>query len=168
MKQLFIVIVYLLLAEALEFAVLVQLRPLEGWMAAILDLRLLALSGILWGLWRGEIWGLGVGMIAALLFGFSQSAGQLGASIVSFTLVGFVAGMLARNLRARSSVSFLFWIFTLLVIERLVWCGVRWGLGISRVFEIQWSGLILTALIGTLLFGLLKSACRVDLRQSNE
>ena len=165
MKQLAVAIVYLLLAEALEFAILVQIHPMDGWLAALLDLRMLAMAGILWGFWRGELQGMGMALGAALLFGLSQSAGQLGASVVSFTLVAFLAGMLARGLRPRSAFTVGFFLFALLALERIAWCGVRWGLGVSKVFEIQWSGLLLTALGGALLYALLSPICRIDLRQ---
>jgi hypothetical protein len=147
------ILFYLVAAEALEFAVLPQIQGAlhPSSYEALFDLRLLASAGILAGLLLGEWAGLLTALIAALLAGFSQAAGQLGASLVGFTLAAWLAGRMARPLRwqglgLRGPV-----LYILLMIALLVWAAVRKLFWPATAVEIPWLGLLVTAVLAALL-----------------
>jgi hypothetical protein len=145
--------IYLIIALALEVAVLPQFSMLAPRrFNNIFDLRLLALAGILIGLSRGEIRGMLTASAAACLFGFSQPPGVLGASLVSFSLVAFLAGLLARRLRLQSPLTRWFVISLLLVLERLIWCITRQIYWPETMIDVPRLAIILTAVIGALLY----------------
>src|SRR5688572_2695493 len=98
-----IALVYLCFAFVVERGMLPQamtVMPRES--GGYADLPLLALAGLLIGVMSGELAGLGVAIVAAMLAGFSQSPGYLGASLVSFAVPAFIAGKLSRHFRFQS------------------------------------------------------------------
>jgi hypothetical protein len=158
-RTIMITLIYLLLALALEVAVLPQFLMLAPpRLAALLDLRFLALSGILIGLLRGEIHGMAVALMAACLYGFSQPPGVLGASIVSFVTVGFLAGLLARSMRPHRPVPSWIALTLLLILERLIWCLTRHFFWPDTPFDVPWLAVYLTAFIGVLIYKILLPA----------
>lgn len=157
-RTLIFTFLYLLVAELLEFAVIPQFKAISAeQIDIILQLRLLAMAGILVGFLRGEMSGLWTALFAAGLFGFSQLPGYLGASIISFGLMAYLAGVLAHHLRFQSFLSRLFWIFLLLVGESFLQSLVRRVFWHYTSLDFTFYTLIalgLTALIGALLLGL--------------
>ena len=144
---------YLFAALLLEIAILPELEPLAAEpLQFVFALRLLAMTGVLVGLLRGETAGMMAAFAAALLVGLALGPGWLGASILSFTTVGYLAGLLARHFRL-SGVFFLwFAIVFLLVVERLLFAGVKWMIWRGGDLDIEWLALALSALIGALLY----------------
>ncbi len=158
---------YLFLALQIEAGILPQietLRVLSGHYEFVVGLRLLALGAILAGVLRGEVPGMLVGLIAALLAGFSfPAAGLIGASIVSFVAAGYLAGLLARHFRLSGMFFRWFAIFFLLVVERMVFFGVRWFFWHDDLIMLPWLGMILTGLIGTLVYAVLSRPLKKNL-----
>lgn len=160
MRTILTSIIYLAVALALEVSILPHFQiPNHDWLSQLMDGHsLLPLAGILIGLLRGEIQGMLVALVAACLFGFSLMTGQLGASIDSFTLVAFLAGMTARLTRFQGLPTRWFIISLLLLLERLVsWLIFQSFLDKSRQWEassmhIAWPALLLTALLGCFLY----------------
>lgn len=165
----FIVILglYLFLALQVEASILPQiesLRVLTGHYEFVIGLRLLALGAILAGILRGEIPGMLVGLIGALLAGFSlPQAGLIGASIVSFTAAGYLAGLLARHFRLNGFFFRWFAIFFLLVVERMGFFAVRWFFWRDNMMTMPWLGIILTGLIGTMVYAALSRPLKKNL-----
>ena len=146
---------YLLCAIALEIAILPQLQIVTPWvLAPLLDIQLLAMAGVLAGLLRGEMAGLGLALVAAFCFGVSERLGLLGPSIVSFALVGWMAGWLARHLRLQGSISRFITISLLLMGERFVWSLTHWLVWRDGAMNLPWSSLLaslLTAVLGAVI-----------------
>lgn len=158
---------YLFLALQVEASILPQietLRVLPGHYEFIIGLRLLALGAVLAGVLRGETPGMLIGLIAAMLTGFSfPEAGLIGASIVSFTAAGYLAGLLARHFRLSGFFFRWFAIFFLLVVERMGFFAVRWFFWRDNIMTMPWLGMILTGLIGTLVYAMLSRPLKKNL-----
>jgi hypothetical protein len=150
---------YALLAFFVERGILPQVTALlPESLAPLFDFRLLAMSGVLLGLLSGEIVGLLVAVFAALLLGFSQTPGYLGASLVSFSVAAWLGGMLTRHFRFQTFAFSAFWLFMLLFLERLAWMFVRWFFFRNTPITLGWGNLValaLTALLGGLLVKLI-------------
>jgi hypothetical protein len=156
--------VYLLAALLLEVAILPELEPLVGASYRFFFmLRLLAMTGILVGLLRGETSGMLAGLTAAILMSMALGPGWLGASLVSFTTVGYLAGLLARHFRLTGFFFRWFSIGFLLVVERLVFAGVKWTVGHGGDLAFSWLALALTALIGAALYRWLAPRLKIHL-----
>jgi hypothetical protein len=113
-----------------------------------------------------------VALLAAMLFGFAQTPGHLGAAIVSFTLSGFLGGLMARSVRLYGFTARWFYIALLLLVERLVWWMVRKSFWETQTLweymkmNLAWQALILTALLGSLLYKWTPSRMRLRLYTS--
>lgn len=158
----------LVLAVILQFAILSNFTLLPPkWLGQVLDARgLLPLVGILFGLLRGETQGMTLALAAACLFGFSEPPGQLGASIDSFVLAAFLAGLLSRLLLIQGIFSCWFFITILLFLERLVSWLIRQGFrGATSTasMHLSWPALLLTGLLGALLYKWLAPRIRLKL-----
>ena len=121
----------------------------------LFHLNLIALAAVLTGMFRGEAAGMAAGVTAALLIALSTRPGGVGARRVCCGAAGFLAGLLARHFRLTGYVFRSFCMLFLLVVERLLFAGVRWFLWRSAEFEIPWLSLTLTALIGSAIYALL-------------
>jgi hypothetical protein len=156
---------YLFLALQIEAGVLPQVESLlpSGRLELLIGLRLLALGAVIAGMMRGEIPGMLIGLAAALIAGFSMQAGWLGAGIVSFTAIGYLAGLLARHFRLNGLFFRWFAIFFLLVVERMLFFAVRWFFWRDNLFSMPWLGMILTGLIGTLVYAMLARPLKKNL-----
>ena len=163
-RTLLTLVLYLFLAQVLERSVLPPLRDLlpEAW-AFLLDWRLLALAGVLWGMLRGEVRGLLAAWLAALLLGLALPPGQLGVTLVSFSLVAYLGGVFARHVRLQSWLARWMWMTMLLIGERLVWNLLHWIYWPAPRFDLPWMSAILTALIGSALYGALSPRLKRDL-----
>lgn len=168
------IIFFLCFALALQIAIEPQFLMLAPpRLSPFFMLIPLSLAGILVGFLRGELLGIGVATIAAMLFGFSRDPGGLGAAIVSFVTVAYLAGMLARRLRLQGYISCCFFCTVLLLTERLIWYLVRcFFFQTQRLIDIPkdislWA-ILLTAVLGTFVFRLVASRIKVNLIQSDQ
>lgn len=165
-RTIFLTTLYLILALELEVAILPQFQMLAPpTVGALLDLKFLALGGILIGLLRGEIQGMIVALVAACLFGFSQPPGGLvlGPCIVSYVSIAFLAGLEARTNRPQRPLPVVLSISALLVIERVLWCLTRKFFKADTPFDIPWLAILLAALIGFFVYKLLLPKLRLAL-----
>ena len=164
MRALLFAVVYLLTALALEKAFLPQLRIVAPALSApLFELQLLAMAGVLAGLLRGELAGLGIALVAAFCFGVMEIPGTLGPSIVSFALTGWVAGWLARHFRLQGSITRWMTIAFLLLAERFIWTLVHWLVWRDTLFGLPWSMLlaaVMTALLGAILLKMVSAVSR--------
>ncbi|MCE5229647.1 hypothetical protein LLG95_08635 [bacterium] len=156
---------FLFLGLQIEAGVLPQVESLlhNDRLELLLSLRLLALGAVIAGMMRGEIPGMLTGLIAALLAGFSMQYGWLGAGIVSFTAIGYLAGLLARHFRLNGLFFRWFAIFFLLVVERMIFFGVRWFFWRDNLLSMPWPGMVLTGLVGTILYVVLSRLLKKNL-----
>jgi hypothetical protein len=153
---------YLLIALGLEKGMLPQLHTATHWsLRPLLDLQLLAMAGVLAGLLRGELPGLVVALVAAVCAGMIP--GSLGPNIVSFTLVAWTAGWLARHLRLQGTPSRFMTIALLLLLERSVWTVVHWLVWRDGPLTLPWPVLpsaMLTAVLGAVIIKLINRFSR--------
>lgn len=155
------IVIYLFVALEIEAGVLPQIESLlSGRYELMIGLRMLALGAVLAGMLRGEVAGMLAGLAGALLAGCSMQAGWLGAGIVSFALIGYLAGLMARHFRLNGFMFRWFTIFFLLVVERLVFIMARWFFWRDSGLVIPWLTLILTGLIGSVIYRLFARALK--------
>ena len=159
-RALLILLSYLVLAVIIEVIILPGLEMLvPGELRSLFGLRLLVMAGILVGFLRGESMGMSVGFVAALLLCFSQPPqARLGAAIVSFTTVAYLAGLAARHFRLQGKVGRWLLFTVLLIIEQLLWSLVRRLFLSSTPIGLAWTNFIscgLTALVGVWLLAIL-------------
>lgn len=144
-------LIYLILALGLEFGVLPLLGEPSGWLIWGQS-RLVALGVIMAGCLRGQSEALPFALIAALLAGSAAGAGHLGATLLSFVLVAYLAG------GARSWFYFdLFWVRTLVIAglvlgESWVCSAVRHLFWPAVSIQLQWPIHLIMALIASLLY----------------
>ncbi len=154
------VLIEVILSPIFEKLVVEKLRFLFQW-------RLLAMTGIVVGMLRGEIAGMCVALIAVLFLCFSQPPREaLGAAIVSFSTVAFVAGWAARHLQLRGFASRWMQLTLLLIVEQQLWSLVRRIFWSTTSIGLSWSGLMsgaLTGFIGACLLIPLVPRFKVDL-----
>ncbi len=155
-RMLLLAIAYLIPALLLEVAILPQAQLLlPDDSQTLLQPRLLALGAILIGLLRGELPGMLMGLAGALLAGFALRPDRLGATVIGFVLVGYLAGQLARHFILTGWLFRAFVIFFLLLVERLAFNATMWFFWRNVELSLPWSTLIWTALAGTMLYRLL-------------
>jgi hypothetical protein len=170
-----IAIVYLCGAFVMERGVLSQaMAVMPHETGGYLDWRLLALGGMLIGLMTAsELAGLAMAAGAALLAGFSQSPGFLGASLVSYGVTAAMAGKLGRHFRFQSVGFSAFWFFFLLAAERLIWTAVRLFFFRSGPLGLGWRNfcaLAITAFLGGIVVAIMmpqlqRAMFRVEMKQ---
>jgi len=158
-RLLIFLIPYLAIALALERAVLDQVGALAsgGW-DELLNLPLLAMTGLLAGMLFGELPALLAAVLAALLFGFGQVPGSLGAALISFGTTAWAAGWLTRRLRLTGALPVGFWLLVLLAAERVLWLLARLTFYPKTPFPLtlgSLGALLITAAIGALLYRVL-------------
>lgn len=155
MRNFFLVaVVYSIAALALENGVFPLLGDGFGffpWGQA----RLIALGVILTGILRGELQALAFALPAAFLAGSVSGQGSLGCTIVSFSLLAFIAPAASRRFYLDR-----FWIrfsviFILILGESLVWSLARHAFWASTTIEIQWPVHLVIALIAAIAYPLL-------------
>ena len=148
-------ILYLLLAEIIEYGILKQLSTLfTPTLGSLFKLSLLGMAGILAGLLGGEVFAMFIALIAAMLSGFSRLPGFVGSSIISFVVVAYASGYAARYFRFQSFRSRLMLITALLLAEKVIWFLVRRLFWPGIVIDLPFGGIVITALIGAVLMQL--------------
>ena len=137
----------------------------------LFDVRLLALAGLVFGLLRGEMFGVAVALAAALCFGFALRPSFLGVSIATYTLTAFVAGAMARVLRRPGFVRRTLLFFVLLIVEQLLWNWIHHAFWPQSPMLMPWLSLLWTLLwtaaLGSILFAMLAPRCRLELYEED-
>ncbi|HOE95921.1 MAG TPA: hypothetical protein PLS90_07355 [Candidatus Sumerlaeota bacterium] len=155
-RLLLLTLLYLFIALPIEVIVLPTLQGFSphGW-HFLYHWPLLALPALLLGFLRGEIAGMLMGVVAALLVCFSQPPNNsLGAMIVGLSLTGYLAGQAARRGRFTSFASRWLLLLGLLMLNQFVSGLVRRLFWVYAPLAMPWEhpfGLILTSLLGVLI-----------------
>jgi hypothetical protein len=168
MRWFAVIVLYLAAAAIVEMAILPPAQAsMPGWLGLLFLWRPLVIGVLVAGLLRGEISGLGTAIVAAMLFGFLTDPSYLGAAVVSFSIVGFLAGLAARQFRFSGWAAPWGGMVLLLLAETLIWSLTRKLFWSDAPLTVGWPAILESACLGVVLFRMAPKSMRRNLYEED-